>query len=155
MSNKTLNTIKKELTKFGVEYEETASQEVLQAILTAFEKKSEAIKLASAVKNTGEDLEKPIRVKVVCNNPAKNSYQGEFFGAGNRNGYIRAFVPYNCATAEDMFVPQGLLNVLRHRKFLHVRELSDRERKESGASIMHTTTYSPEFTIIELPMDNQ
>lgn len=149
-----IDVLKKELTTNNIKFPEDASLETLEALSKAFivKTKQEESSIEKG-NNKFAEMEKLIRVKVICNNPEKRSHKGEFIGAGNSFGTIRAFVPYNCSTAEDMMVPRGLVEVLRHREYLHVREYTDKERHNLGTAIMHTNTYSKEFTIIELPME--
>lgn len=152
---KQIETLKNRLDLVNVKYEADATLETLVALTSAFQDKEE---ITSAGMDTIKGLdslqtiEEPIRVKIVCNNPEKRAHKGEYFGVGNSFGTIKAFVPYNCSTADDMFVPRGLIEVIKMREYLHIRELTERERRESGGSVMHITSWSKEFTVIELDM---
>lgn len=153
---KQIETLKSRLDLVNIKYEADATLETLVALTAAFQDKEN---FESTGLNTVKGLdslqtiEKPVRVKIVCNNPEKRAHKGEYFGVGNSFGTIKAFVPYNCSTADDMFVPLGLLEVIKMREYLHIRELSERERRESGGAVMHTTSWSKEFTVIELEME--
>lgn len=152
---KQVEALKSRLDLVNVKYDQDASLETLVALTAAFQDTGE---VASTGMNTAKGLdslqtiEEPIRVKIVCNNPEKRAHKGEYFGVGNSFGTIKAFVPYNCSIADDMFVPRGLIEVIKMREYLHVRELDERERRESGGAVMHTTSWSKEFTVIELEM---
>lgn len=151
-----IRTYKYQLDLLGIKYPEDASLDTLVALRKAFNEINNVAKEVNNELKSAEALntmEDKVRVRIICNNPNKRAYKGEFFGAGNAYGAIRAFVPYNCSTAQDMMVPRGILNAMAHREFLHVRELTDKERRESGVAVQHVTSYSKEFTIIELPMD--
>lgn len=148
-----IETYKNQLDLMGVKYPNDASLDTLVALKTAFLEMHNVAKEASQALSGQQSLgsmEEPVRVKVVCNNPQKHGMKGEFFGVGNSFGMIRTFVPYNCAIAEDMMIPRGIIGVLRHREFLQARELSERERRDSGSAVMHKTSYAKEFTVIEL-----
>lgn len=148
-----VETYKNQLDLMGVKYPNDASLDVLVALKAAFLEMHDVAKESSSSVSGQQALgsmEEPVRVKVVCNNPQKHGMKGEFFGVGNSFGMIRTFVPYNCSTAEDMMIPRGIIGVLRHREFLQARELSEKERRDSGSAIMHKTSYAKEFTVIEL-----
>lgn len=151
-----IETYKKQLDLLGIVYPNDASLETLVALRKAFEEISKVTKEVVS-DNTGQrtvnDMEDRVRIRLICNNPAKRAHKGEFFGVGNEFGYIRSFIPYNCSAADDMIIPKGFLGVLEHREFLHVRELTDKERRDTGSAVQHITSYAKEFTIIELPMD--
>lgn len=144
---------KKQLDLLGVKYPAKASLDTLVALRSAFDSIDTADKKTVAAIEGSESLrkmEEPVRVKVICNNPQKRAHKGEFFGVGNSYGMLRAFVPYNCSMAEDMCIPRGLLEVIKMREYLHVRELTEKERRETNSAVMHVTSYSKEFTVIEL-----
>lgn len=155
--NKQIETIKKRLDLVNVKYPEDATLETLVALNAAYDAKEGSVDSKGLDTAKGIDalqtLEEPIRIKLICNNPEKRAHKGEYFGVGNSFGTLKAFVPYNCSTADDMMVPRGLVEVIRMREYLHVRELTEKERRETGSAVMHITQYSKEFTVVELPME--
>lgn len=71
-------------------------------------------KVARAKKR--EYLNTKVRVQVTCNDPAKQSWQGEFFEVSNSfSGEKREFIPFNTPWHVNRFI----LNMLEEKTFTH------------------------------------
>jgi hypothetical protein len=58
-----------------------------------------------------------VRVRVTNMNPLKSGVPGDIFSVGNSEiGFIKKFVPYNCATGYH--IPQIILDHLRERQYM-------------------------------------
>ncbi|MGL4252878.1 MAG: hypothetical protein ACRCR2_02295 [Fusobacteriaceae bacterium] len=149
-----VETVKNQLDLLNIKYHHNASLKTLKGLLKdaneEAQKKEESTgtgKVTPAKRaQIREDILKPVRCKVVCLNPMKKSWRGEYFGFGNSVvGMCRDFIPYNCAQAEDIWIPQMLVNILKARKYLYTTPLDERQRQ--GSEVAHRTDWLPEFSI--------
>lgn len=94
-----------------------------------------------------KDATKLVRVRVSCMNPAKSSYQADYFCAGNRyTGMIKKVVKFN----EDWHVPQIILNEIRSKKYQSF--VKRKVRLDSGVTVEKTEgRLVPEYAVEILP----
>lgn len=87
------------------------------------------IQLSPAVKaaKQREYLNTKVRVQITCNDPMKQSWQGEFFEVSNKLvGEKREFIPFNVPWHVNRFI----LNMLEEKTYTHHYRIKDATGKE-------------------------
>jgi len=91
---------------------------------------------------------KLVRLRITNMNPKKANIPGEIITVGNRYlGTVRKYIPFGEATENGYHVPYCLYQLLKNRKFLHIREIKDRR---TGTNRIETS-WVREFALEELP----
>lgn len=85
-----------------------------------------------------------VRVRITNLNPAKKNIPGEILTvANNILGTVRRYIPFGEQTEDGWHVEQILLDMMRERKFLQIKQKRD---KRTGVMIT-STDYVREFAI--------
>jgi hypothetical protein len=94
------------------------------------------------------DAMRLMRIRVVCMNPAKMDYEGEFFATGNKlTGTVRKYVHFGV----EWHVPKIIYNMMKDKKFQAFVEKS--VRTDSGLMIKQKQgRLVPEYGIEVLPL---
>lgn len=139
--------IKNRLDLMGIKYHHNASLRTLKQLLAdAVQPAAKATPTVTSRQALAQDALRLIRCQITCMNPSKKDWVGETITSGNSIiGTVRKFIPFNCEAAESYHIPKILVDVLKGRKYLQVREIKSR----SGST--QDTYYVPEFQIAELP----
>lgn len=89
---------------------------------------------------------KLVRLRITCLDPKKKNLPGEIFTLANKYlGTVRKFVPFGEQTENGYHVPYCIYQMLKDRKFLHIRTIKTREGERTE------TSYVPEFALEVLP----
>lgn len=89
-----------------------------------------------------------VRVRISCMNPDKSELQGEIITVSNSIlGTVRKYVPFGEATENGYHIPRIIYNVLKERKFLHIKSIQDKQKKTYRVE----KKWIKEFAIEELP----
>lgn len=88
-----------------------------------------------------------IRVRITNLDPKKKDLQGEIFTVANEYmGTVRKFVPFNEASDGGYHLPLCLYNMMKERKFLHIRTSKGADGREKVS-----TRWAQEFAFEVLP----
>lgn len=90
---------------------------------------------------------KLIRVRISNLNPSKKDIPGEILTTGNKYiGTVKRYIPFGEQTDDGWHVEKVLLDMMRERKFLQIRQIRDRRTGVNRTE----TRYVREFAIEEL-----
>lgn len=111
---------------------------------TKEEDKKEKAKTLSEIR---KEALKKVRVRITLMNQRKNNLPGEIFTVSNDViGTVKRFIPFDPEAYENGYhVEQCILNQVKSKKYLHIKE--ERHRGVSNS----TGSFVPEFAIEYLP----
>lgn len=91
---------------------------------------------------------KLVRIRITCMNPKKKDLPGEIITVANGVvGTVRKFIPFGEATENGYHVPYIIYKLLKKRKFLNIRTVTDRR----NGRIRVEQNWATEFSIDVLP----
>lgn len=94
------------------------------------------------------DALKLVRIRITCMNPKKKDLPGEIITVANGVvGTVRKFIPFGEATENGYHVPNIIYKLLKKRKFLNIRTVTDRR----NGRIRVEQNWATEFSIDVLP----
>ena len=95
---------------------------------------------------------KLIRLRITNLDPKKKNIPGEVFTVANKYiGTVRKYIPFGEVTENGYHVPFCIYEMLKSRKFLHIRTIKSRNGKGEHVE----TSYIPEFSLEVLPPLNE
>lgn len=93
-----------------------------------------------------KDATRLVRLRITNMDPKKRDLPGEIFSISNKFiGTIKKFIPFGEATEAGFHVPYCLYELLRDKKFLHIRTVG----KDRNSRVV--TSYEREFALEVLP----
>lgn len=91
---------------------------------------------------------KLVRLRITNLDPKKKNIPGEIFTIANKYiGTVRKYIPFGEATENGYHVPYCIYEMLKSRKFLHIRTV----KAKHGRGERVETSYVPEFALEVLP----
>lgn len=91
---------------------------------------------------------KLVRLRITNLDPKKKGIHGEIITVANKYiGTVRKYIPFGEATENGYHVPYCIYEMLKSRKFLHIRVIKARNGKGERVE----TSYVPEFSLEVLP----
>lgn len=112
--------------KIGIETLKERINEALEGKSPEGETKPAESRNAKRMRIRDEQL-KLVRCRITNMNPAKRELNGEIITFSNKYvGNIRRFIPFGEQTDNGFHIEQCLYNVLKERKFIQIRERTDR-----------------------------
>jgi hypothetical protein len=91
---------------------------------------------------------KLVRLRITNLDPKKKNIPGEIFTVANKYiGTVRKYIPFGEATENGYHVPYCIYEMLKARKFLHIRTV----KAKHGRGERVETSYVPEFALEVLP----
>lgn len=95
-----------------------------------------------------KEATKLVRCRIVCLNPSKKEWPGEFITVANEYiGTHKHYVPFGDA-GQSYHLPQVIVDLLKDRKYNHVRTFKD---PNNSRKIKVEERWTSEFSITELP----
>lgn len=152
-----IETVKNQLRVLGLEFPQKATLKTLREILVKHVNQIEETEAAKSVPvdytQTSAYLLEKIRCSIVCRNPDKSAWTGEYVTCGNSAiGHHTYFVPYNCDLAEDYMIPRIVAETLKGKNYIDTYDKPNRVG-DSLVGFQNGVRYIPEFVITELNAD--